>query len=215
MLKDHYDTYLSIGYVCTISTYLFTSSDHSYRSHIFDRIATPMWAVQELLENGFDDFFNHDNMKYLQLFDKSDKKFWIDTKYGIRMLGKDLEYDSKKKLYDRYIQNFMTKLNNAHSLLFIRQDEPMEYADMGKRLLCYPDKLDEYKALLKFSHWVETVYPQLDFHILWLTDQKDVENTRYIHIIPNVECDYRNPRMGSIVNQHLVHHGINLFKRGV
>src|ERR1700679_3033896 len=76
-------TIISLGYNCYPSMYNI-KTNNTKKDSFFDDIATPMWAIQQLLQNNFDGFFDSSNYNKIKLYDKSNVEFLTNTKYYIR-----------------------------------------------------------------------------------------------------------------------------------
>ena len=113
--------------------------------YIFDNIAIPMWAVQELVQNDFANFFVKENLERKVICDGTSEKFTVDTEYYIRTTMKDIElsYDRINARYDTLKTNFLNKLGSNESILFIRCEEPSSYFDMGN-LIIFPEHQAKY-----------------------------------------------------------------------
>jgi Putative papain-like cysteine peptidase (DUF1796) len=208
---DKYNHIISLGYVCNVTEYLNASGNRD-KAYVFDRLATPMWAVNELITNGFENFLNHDNIKSDVLFDKSDKKYVYDAKYYIRLPLSHKQFDNRiehfaEKIHERK-DRFLQLLNEKNKILFIRDQEPTEYADLGNRK-SYPEYEQKYQQteidyLRTLCIHLETTYPNLDFKILYLNENGSfVDPNNRIIGIPKCDVDYRDQFVGQKLAKHM------------
>ena len=200
---------MSIGYICNVPTALGTVGNNKY---VFDRMATPLWAIKDLLGNDFSDFMLKDNLEHKQLFQDSDEKYWVDTKYYVRLsVNGDISDERHAKMYQRMMEakeRFMGNLNDDNkSVLLIRSEEPSSYPDKGERILTNQEKLRyskrELTHLQEISSLLKSKYPKLNFKILFLSSEGEfVDNTNRIVGIPNVPPCYPDPRCGKKIALH-------------
>jgi hypothetical protein len=209
---NNFDHIISLGYVCNIASYLRSSGKRD-KAYVFDRFATPMWAVNELLSNGFSDFLKKENIKSDVLFDNTTKQIAYDSKYYMRlpMSAKSLErrYDQFASKMNERKDRFMSILNGNESVLFIRDEEPSEYADMGKRV-SFPEYETKYSKkeleyVYSFCDFVKKTYPQLDFKVLYLNSEGKFSDNNVIGI-PKCEADYRDGKIGKKMTDHINSH---------
>lgn len=193
-----YDHVVSLGWICNIGTLLHVKMKQPFGA--FDGIATPMWAVTELVENSFDSFLT--NMSTAKIYQNSDKIFSYDTKHFVRTLAKNVDTDGfssfrlrmqeKGKLFMKMI------LKENSTILFIRAEEPSVDRLYGIR--SPPDEFkekyahDELFYLRKFSDALKILNPSLKFKILYLGSAGQFhEEERNIVGIPGPTEDYRHP----------------------
>lgn len=196
---NNFDKYISLGYVCNVAEYLQREKKRK-EAYVFDRFATPMWAIDELVKNNFEDFLQIENLKCESLFENSDKKYAYDSKYYIRVplnvSQAEKRFPSLQVTTTRRKERFMNILNGDDSVLFIRTQEPSSYKDLGRRIEKeeYKEKYehDEKHYLDSFSQHLKLTYPSLNFKILYLSDMGNfVDEQNNIVGIPRCECDYR------------------------
>jgi hypothetical protein len=196
---------ISLGYVCNVFGHL--QSNKTLKKHlihsVFDRIATPMWAIHDLLQNDFADFLLEENIKHEQLFDQSDRKEWYDSKYYIRFLNtathEQISHIFQKKI--NKLKEILTSGNNSKPILFIRCEEKHNYPKRGSRIMKdeYAEKYkkSELEYLTLLSHTLKSKYPDLDFKILFMgqSSQQSVDSDNNIICIGYPESDF-NQRDG-------------------
>jgi hypothetical protein len=178
VLNHHDKQYLSLGYVCTVPSLLMGLNKRG-DTCIFDRIGTPMWAVKELVENGFIGFFKQENLCYDDVF--KGKKFLVDTAYNIRHAGNERiinnpkTYEEVKDRMKGFIDNFMRKLNEDKEIVFIRMEEPSSYPDLGERII-QDEHVEKYSLaeryyVEQFAEMIKKKYPNLKFTILFMNSE--------------------------------------------
>jgi hypothetical protein len=207
---NQFDDVISIGYICNVSMLLGTTSDNKY---VFDRTATPMWAVTSLVENNFSDFMLKNNLEKQILFNNDTTEYAVDTNYYIRMR---MTLPLSDERYINFFTNinlaknrFLDKLNSqSDSILFIRAREPMVYSDDGERIISdkYIAKYskDELEYLKDFSQLLMNKYPNLKFNILFLSENtKNVDKIHKIVTVPEPPYSWKDPRIGRKMRQHI------------
>lgn len=204
---DSFKHILSIGYTCNVVS-LFLQMRRIGPSYPFDRIATPMWAVHELITNDFNDLLLQENIAHKKLFDTSDKKFWVDQKHNIRFIasnGEDTTLNKCRNEIHRRVVRWREKLEELDTskepVLFVRYEETHEYKDWGKRIEDerYVEKHvhEEYHYLKLFSGEIKKRYPNLQFKILFMSKNGEfVDDEHNIVGIDKPECDYREMKIG-------------------
>lgn len=171
MFKN-YDQVISLGYICNVPSYLKNANLRN-KAYPFDRVATPMWAVYELIVNNFDQFL--ENLESKKLFIDNDDEFVVDTKYYTRLsIHKQKFIDKLKEATKRRIGRFNDVLSDQNkSVLFVRLEEPEHYDDLGDRIMFdeYTSKYenDEKYYLVKLSDFLKNKYPNLNFKILFMS----------------------------------------------
>ena len=200
--QQQFDNYISLGYVCNVASYI-AAAHMRLTAHVFDRMGIPMWAIDELLQNNFEDFLLKSNLTCKTLFDSSQKKYVIDQKYYLRLMLTENSL-SDENFLDQFmsstkkrIERLTNKINGSESILFIRSEEPSSYADLGNRIIFpeYQEKYakDELDHLRNFSDTIKKRNPQLKFKILFLSHHGQmVDNEHNIIGIPVPQCDYRD-----------------------
>lgn len=205
---DSYDKVISLGYICNVTSMLTTLKKRP-KSHVFDRIASPMWAVSELVSNDFSDFLSKSNIEKKVLFTNSQEEFVIDKKHYIRLVAPDITSAAFERIRVSLVNKadeFKSMLQNADPktpILFIRCEEKDSYADRGDRVI-FPEYAERY-AQSELSHveqlsdTLKTKYPNLSFKIIFLNSNAErfTDEERNIIGIPNPCCDYRDHCVGS------------------
>jgi hypothetical protein len=169
---------ISLGYICNVISYANSQKElkKNLKKGMFDRIATPMWALNELIKNDFEDFFLDENIKENQLFDQSKRKEWYDSKYYVRFL-KTTSIERIRNILDEKKNNMVDLLKNeTEPILFIRCAEIHKSDKMGQRII-----FDQYKSqyskeeseyVKEFSDILKSKYPNLKFKILYVNFEK-------------------------------------------
>jgi Putative papain-like cysteine peptidase (DUF1796) len=186
---------------------LIRKLNRKHEAYVFDRVGSPMWAVQELMENDFEDFMLEENVQCKKLFDKSDKEFCVDTKYNVRFPGTISNIEKLDKVKVSLLKRkdrLINKLKSGESILFIRAEEPQKYPSLGNRLPLYEDKYEhgELYYLKLFSESLKTNYPNLKFKILFMntTEGKKgffVNKEACIVGIPAPTFDFTDVKIGT------------------
>ncbi len=209
---DNYDEIISLGYVCNVPA-LLSALGHRKSAYPFDRVATPMWAVYDLLENNFDGFLDEENITSGSLFDGMDNSYVYDSRYYTRIA------DNCKKMngpaYDHLIekirereQRFLNELSSGDSILFIRSEEPSTYSRLGDRIIL-PEHANKYAQseryyLELFSDLLKVRYPSLQFKILLLSSEGSfVDATHNIVGIPLGPDVYNDIQAGKKMKAHI------------
>lgn len=200
---DNFDHTISLGYICNVVSYL-TMAKKRKTAYVFDRLATPMWAINELIINKFDKFLVDENFGCDVLFENSEKKVSYDKKYYVRLPLKPSQVknlDKFRSIMTRRIERLYTILNGGGNVLFIRTQEPMSYKDWGERIINaeYKEKYEKSEKyyLDKLCEHIKTTYPSLSFKVLYLSDDGQfVDNDNGIIGIPKCKCDYRDMVIG-------------------
>lgn len=194
--------YVSLGYVCTVVSLLESLKKRS-GTNIFDRMGTPMWAINELVATDFADFFKKENLVYKTTFANSDKKYLLDSRYNIRQIGDDTvinnqaAYDSMKAKMDGFVENFLNRLkDNSREIVFIRVEEPHSYEGMGERIPVNEDKYakSERQYVNEFSELLKSKYPGLKFRIVFMSNEGHFVEEGILGL-PSPQVDFRDIRM--------------------
>lgn len=222
---EDYKYLVSLGYACNVS--LFIRSQHSLSTnYVFDKLGVPMWAVQELFANNFEDFMDAKNIEIKQIFDKNEKRFCVDSKYYTILTNEagdisDKRLESIKGFADDGKRKLDLLLESKDtSVLFIRSELPRDFFDMGNLITTgYEDKFaeSEYYYTRLLSKHLEKTYPELSFKILTLSTTDDFvdEEHRIVNLkapyfdyrdqrINKPTCDFFNqPRVRAFLKEHL------------
>jgi len=216
---DKFDKFVSLGYVCTVSSMLMRLRKRT-KTQVFDYMAIPAWAISELLTNNFEQIFDPANMELKVLFDNSDKEYLTDTRYNIRLPFDDYpshkfeNYEESKSQRAVRLHSLLSAAEtNGESLLFIRHEEPQHYADLGNRIP-NPAHTAKYAQselywLQQISQTIKTKYPSLDFKILFFNSAGEMVNDNIVGIsLP--DCDYREGCAGGKMIKKLQDHSLFL-----
>jgi hypothetical protein len=206
---EHFDDVISIGYICNVSMLLGTTLKNTY---VFDRTATPMWAVNQLIKNNFQDFMLKDNIKSKKLFTNTENMYAVDEKYYIRLIMKlPLSEERYQKFYNNISaakDRFLEKLSSKGHVLFIRCKEPYSYKDDGDRILT-PDHAKKYQQneseyVKGFTKMIRNRYPDLKFSVLYLNGEKTTVNyENHIITIPEPKFSWKDPRVARKMTRHI------------
>ena len=204
-----YNNIVSLGYICNINALKNHLKGESH-SMVFDNIATPMWAINELVISDFKDFMLEENIQKKKLFTDSDEEFWIDSKYYTRFLFLG-NHERFKKSIQKRITNFKNTFNQSDPILFIRYEEPIMYDDRGERII-FPEYKNKYEKseleyLKELSKHIKSTYPQLNFKILFLSSSDNfIDEENKIIGVKAEGHDYRNKHIGKNMAKILDEH---------
>ena len=213
---------ISLGYICNVYAYLL-QSDPTRKNTIFDNIATPMWAIYNLIDTNFASFMLPQNMQQMQIFENNTKQYWVDNFNYIRFLFYN-PATTRIKLQP-LIDNFFNTLSNANTnntpLLFIRYQEPMNSPNStdGPRIV-YPQFTQQYSTselsyLQSLSDLFKQRYPNLVFKILYMNfDSNFVDDDHNIVGVQTDSLDYQDrnisTKMVIAIQQHTAFINTNL-----
>ena len=210
---NKFENIVPIGYVCDVTTFL-TQVNKRRTAYFFDRFGTPMWAVNELMKNNFEEFMVRDNMKCEKLFESdSSPTIVYDSKYYVRFPFKKIDekrflhlVESFQKRKNRFL-DLLSSCNkeNEEPILFIRSEEHNSYSDWGNRIAIpeYEGKYekDEYHYLIEFSKFIKNKYPFLSFKILFFSNKGQFFDKEHCIVgIDMPECNYRDKNIGKEMN---------------
>ncbi|WP_419960258.1 DUF1796 family putative cysteine peptidase [Psychrobacillus sp. BM2] len=135
-LKGEYDAIFSLGDLCLASIQLKKNNLRPY-SGVLDWMASPeLSQVNELLENRFIGFLDYDNLRVIGYADTficvSDDGYNLVSNHDfdgekntLTYLGAYAEVMEK---YERRIQRFLSEMDNAKRILFVRTEGSLEDA---------------------------------------------------------------------------------------
>ena len=207
-----YSNVISLGYICNVYALLTQINKVQAKQHkVFDNIATPMWAVYDLFNTDFADFFKQENLVEKTLFENSDKKYWVDTKFYTRFIALP-NYDAMQKRMQTQIENLLKALQTeSGEILFIRYEELNNYSGDGNRI-AFPEYAEKYsKPELEYcvllSDLLKAKYPNLACKILLLSNQENFVDTEHGIIgIKSPIVDYRDrnvsQQMFNLIKSH-------------
>lgn len=204
---NNFDCVVSLGYNCYPCLYTIKKKYCITGNSFFDDIATPAWAIKELLANNFSGFFAKENYEKMKVFDGSNYTFLTNTQYYIRL---DQKYPENR--LDGFISTFkikknkfLEKLQSSQKILFIRYEEPM-ISDLsklpGNRIIhnqysTYYQNNELYH-LEQLSNYLQTTYPNLKFNIMFIGNTMNspvtlnYNNATKIFTIPNKTINITN-----------------------
>lgn len=219
MLNFKNASIVSLGYACETATMLLKQQTPHVPS-VFDRMATPMWAVAQLVSNNFSNFLG--NVQSMTIFENNPEAWLVDTQYYIRLFPKDVnsaQYAKYKTAQLARAQNFSTNLAAAAAantpVLFVRTQEPTSYSNYGTRIM-YPQyaaqyQQSEYVYLQQFSQTMKAAYPTLQYQILFMSDMGAFsDSTNNIVGIDKPSGNFRSPNIASIMEQNVAAHAEHL-----
>ena len=177
---NNFDRIVSLGYNCFPCMYCKCKDKEHRTTSLFDDVATPAWAIKELLVNDFDGLFDENKFVQMYLFDNANRKFLTNVKYYIRYTNKYPQGAIKQvvKMLENKKNVFMNYLISNEKILFIRYEEPVSndipnLCDIGDKRIIYPAYRSYYANneiyhLEQLSSYIQTTYPNLDFHIMFI-----------------------------------------------
>lgn len=204
---ENFEEVISLGYNCYPRMYVNFIKSRNEKKNFFDNIATPAWAIQKLLENDFDGFFDKTKYNKIKIFNDSSIEYLVNDPYYIRFnnYSKFENLNDLINVFKRKKNAFLEILNSNKKILFIRYEEPMtsDIAALGTTRIIY----DQYKEYYNYnelyhmrelSKYLKQTYPTLDFHIMLIGNamntkiesQYDKENK--IFVISNEQVNQRN-----------------------
>lgn len=204
---NNFDYIVSLGHSCIPSLYAFTKNK-LIPNTFFDHMWTSAWAIEQLLRNDFDGFFDKNEYEYLRPVDGSDMKFPTNKKYSIKFYPED-----PIKNFDSFSESALIKknafindiLNSNKRILFLRHEEPIINPSQklpGKAIIpehckCYYENNEIY-YMTSLSNYLQTTYPNLQFYIMLVgnhtTPPMELSYTpsAKLFTIPNENIDYAN-----------------------
>lgn len=212
---NNFDCTVSLGYNCYPNLF-----ENGKRDCFFDDIATPAWAIKQLLINNFNGFYTRSNYDRIQIFDASKFECLTNTKYYLRFTNSYQinKLDSLFTTFKNKQARFMNKLTSDKKILFIRYEEPI-VSDTprfsGNRII-YSDYTTYYQQnelyyMNDLSTYLKTTYPNLNFHIMFIGNslnppvQLGYDNNSKIFTIPNMSIDTANYK--EVIGQIFIDHG--------
>lgn len=211
---DNFDCTVSLGYNCYPKLF-----ENGVRDCFFDDIATPAWAIKELLINNFSGFFDKSKYDKMQIFDESNSEFLTNTKYYIRFTNsyQISQLDSMFNLFKKKKTCFLDKLNSDKKILFIRYEEPLksDYHRIPGNRIIYPEYATQYQQnelyhMRQLSLYLKEIYPNLKFNIMLIGNSlnSDIQllydNRFNIFTIPNKSINTANYKQ--VMSQIFIDH---------
>jgi len=160
---------LSLGYNCCVKKYIDTIAKKG-PTNLFDYIGSSMWAINKLFENDFQDLFDINMYKNMEII--PNYNVITNEKYYFRFLHDLKTMDNFKKFkesYKRRIIRFEEELNNKNKILFIRLEEPRQDRIIYDQYKEYFQK-NELEYLKDFSTIIKTKIPKLNFKIIFISE---------------------------------------------
>ncbi len=203
---NNFDYVVSLGYNCYPCLYTMKKNG-AIGNSFFDDIATPAWAIKELLSNNFSGFFAKENFEKMKMFDGSNYTFLTNNRYYIRL---DQKYPENR--LDDFISvsrtrknNFLEKLQSTKKILFIRYEEPLvsDIPKLSGNRIIYSQYSTYYQNnelyhLGQLSNYLQTTYPNLKFNIMFIGNSMntpvtlDYNSATKIYTIPNKTINMTN-----------------------
>ena len=184
-----FDKVIPVGGNCYFKLY-FTLMKYNQETYFFDYLGSPMWAVNQLIDNGFKNLFiREDYVNMNILSNKPDEYIYTNKKYYL-VIKHDFKNQKFKKgeiiltneqfnefqtKYERRIERFNELMNTNKNILFLRFQE-------HKNKVIYPEyeelyKKSELEYMFEFSDLIKTKFSTLKFKIIYIT--KDFDNKYY------------------------------------
>ena len=212
---ETYDKVVSLGYVCNVPE-LLSKLNLRTEALPFDRVATPMWAVLELLSNEFQDFLSPENITSGELFEDKPIPFVYDQRYYTRLLANtkvlnNAAYENLIQKMHRREKRLLKILEDGGKILFVRSEEPILHPRLGKRKIFpeYSTKYDKNERyyLTQLSKLFKERYPELDFKILFLNHEGEFNDTEHNIVgIPVGPSDYHGLHVQNKMKSHVDNH---------
>jgi hypothetical protein len=170
---------LSLGCNCYARLYL-TSLKILQETHFFDYIGSSMWAINELIENNFEDCVNMKFFKKLLIVEgKSmiiNTKFYLRFPHDFKIPGKFYNNDVIREFqlkYKRRVERFERCLKNEQKIVFIRIEESRDRVKYEE----YEDKMArrEIEYVVEFVEILKRKYPGLWFKIIFISRVEETE----------------------------------------
>jgi hypothetical protein len=219
---------ISLGYNCCPKK--FTNYINiSQPTNLFDYIATPMWGINELLENDYTGLTDINNYKIIPIM-KNDNEILTNLKYYFRFLhdfknqeitnsdDEDnvleffdkmilvrMQFNEFKNKYERRIVRFKELLKNEEKILFIRYEEPI------KNRIIYDEykiryQKEELEYIRDFALIIKKQYPDLEFKIIYISYKHDTKKEDNITILKMEEtldtADDSGPKFTNLFNKY-------------
>lgn len=125
---------ISLGWTCRpalLIQFMSGKAKVSCERQVFDWLGSPMWAINRLIENNFEDFIKKEEIVRKKRFKNGENQVYIHKLYNIRFLHDFVSgvtentFKFFKDKYERRIERFQNLLNSDKELFFIR----LEYDD--------------------------------------------------------------------------------------
>lgn len=158
---------ISLGANCGPKLF-FRSVGKTGETFPFDWVGSSMWAINELVQDGFARFMQDKNLVYLPVLDHHPPVL-VDMNYYIRLIHENPRSDFKRA-YQRRARRFLDAIKVFPKILFIRVEETQE----GRiRYPAFTPPHEEEFYLRRFIQNVETLRgTERDFSVLYLNEAK-------------------------------------------
>lgn len=185
-LFKKFDKVMSLGSNCYVKLFLQFQKNNE-ETNFFDNLGTSMWAVNELIDNGFADLFNKSDYENIQVLNTgnekyiyTNKKYYLIVKHDFKQKFLEssifdvtneqfLEFQRK---YERRIKRFNEILNSDKNILFLRFHESKDKIIHAEYVEKY--KKSELEYLFEFDEMMSKKFPKLKYKVIFIS--KDLEN---------------------------------------
>jgi hypothetical protein len=194
-----YDKIISLGFNCYIKRFM-EEQGIKQETNLFDYIGTPMWGVNELIENDFTELTSIDYFEKMNISSKEPEHIFTNKKYYFRFKHDNLiaitgtnkvninSFSKLKSTLERRIQRFNNTLSSPKKILFIRLEQDntnrIVYEEYKEK-----DKIPELEYVISFSKIIKNKYPLINFDILFIskTNENKYDTENNILIIKNTQ----------------------------
>jgi hypothetical protein len=120
---------ISLGWTCRpalFAKFIAYKRKLPCERQVFDWLGTPMWAINRLISNNFEEFLNKEHIVSKKRLKNGDTTIYIHKLYNIRFLHdfiptlSDNSFKNFKDKYERRIERFQSLLTSDKTLFFIR-----------------------------------------------------------------------------------------------
>ena len=194
-----YDKIISLGFNCYIKRFM-EEEGIKQETNLFDYIGTPMWGINEFIENDFSKLTLIDDFEKMKITSKEPENIFTNKRYYFRFKHDNLipnkgtnkvninSFSKLKSTLERRIQRFNSMLSSPKKILFIRLEQDntnrIEYEEYKEK-----DKIPELEYVILFSKIIKNKYPLINFNILFIskTNENKYDTENSILIIKNRE----------------------------
>lgn len=194
ILKKNYK-FISLGYNCCFKKYI-QNKIIKQETQLFDYIGTPMWAINEIVENNFnsDELCKGENYQKIEIYEKSDKKILVNIKYFIRIIHEITDInDNLINQMKRRCERLHNIFKNTKKIIFLRYEEKMDKKEFPEYKEKYETKELDY--IKQFANLIKFKYPQLEFKIIYVSITEDnniFKEYNLLVINTKINIDYNN-----------------------
>lgn len=221
---NNFDCTISLGYNCYPCMQDEKKKGIISKNYFFDDIATPAWAIKELLVNDFNGFFDASQYEKIKLFDGSNYEFLTNKQYYMRFTSQYQinKLNSAFDMFRRRKLNFVNSFQSGNKVLFIRYEEPMvsDIPKIAGNRIIYPEYAEKYSKneldhLAELSTYLQTTYPAFNFNIMFIGNSQSANyelaynKDSKIFTIPNKNITTGN--YDQVFNQIFSEHGAFIY----